>query len=189
VGIQEIEAYSSQAADTVWVEDALPAGATPASSEPWEWIGAEPAPFSGIRALRSPITAGLHQYAFTGATAALRVNPGDMLFAYAYLDPDNAPSEIMLQWQDGTDWEHRAYWGTNAIDLGVDGTDSRRYMGPLPAPGQWVRLEVPAGQVGLAGKTLTGMAFTTYGERRLDLDWMTDALLVVQYKAKTRYLR
>ena len=35
-------------------------------------------------------------------------------------------------------------------------------MGPLPAVGQWVRLEVPASQVGLENRTLTGMAFTLF---------------------------
>src|SRR5215475_4962701 len=38
-------------------------------------------------------------------------------------------------------------------------------MGPLPAAGGWVRLEVPASAVGLEGKTLNGMAFTLYGGR------------------------
>jgi hypothetical protein len=38
-------------------------------------------------------------------------------------------------------------------------------MGSLPLTGQWVRLEVPAIQVGLEGKTLNGMAFTLYGGR------------------------
>jgi hypothetical protein len=75
------------------------------------------------------------------------------------LDPANVPSEVMLQWND-VSWEHRAYWGTNSIQWGVDGTASRRYMGPVPPAGQWVRLEVPADQVGLEGKVLVGMAFT-----------------------------
>jgi hypothetical protein len=38
-------------------------------------------------------------------------------------------------------------------------------MGPLPAAGQWVRLAVPAAQVGLEGKTLNGMAYTLYDGR------------------------
>ncbi len=38
-------------------------------------------------------------------------------------------------------------------------------MGRLPASGGWVRLEVPAAQVGLAGKTVNGLAFTLYGGR------------------------
>ena len=89
---------------------------------------------------------------------------GDTLFAYVYLDPANPPSEVMLQWNDGS-WEHRAYWGANLITWGTDGTVSRRYMGPLPATGQWVRLAVPASQVGLEGHTLNGMAYTLYNGR------------------------
>jgi hypothetical protein len=38
-------------------------------------------------------------------------------------------------------------------------------MGPLPAAGQWVRLTVPAAQVGLDGHILTGMAYTLYNGR------------------------
>jgi hypothetical protein len=38
-------------------------------------------------------------------------------------------------------------------------------MGVLPATGQWVRLSVPAVQVGLEGSTIDGMAYTLYGGR------------------------
>jgi hypothetical protein len=38
-------------------------------------------------------------------------------------------------------------------------------MGAIPAAGQWVRLEVPASQVGLEGRTIKGMAFSLYGGR------------------------
>ncbi len=58
--------------------------------------------------------------------------------------------------------EHRAYWGADSVPWGTDGTDSRRYMGALPAAGGWVRLEVPAALVGLEGETVNGMAFTLY---------------------------
>src|SRR5262249_45165815 len=81
-----------------------------------------------------------------------------------YLDPSNPPAEIMLQWNPG-DWEHRAYWGANAIPSGANNTQSRWYMGSLPALGRWVRLEVPASRVGLEGATLTGMAFTLFSGR------------------------
>ena len=70
----------------------------------------------------------------------------------------------MLQWNDGA-WEHRGYWGANNIAWGVDGTASRRFMGPLPPAGQWVRLEVPADLVGLKGREVTGMAFTLWDGR------------------------
>lgn len=36
-------------------------------------------------------------------------------------------------------------------------------MGPLPAAGQWTKLRVPAAFVGLAGRTVSGMALETYG--------------------------
>ena len=76
----------------------------------------------------------------------------------------NPPSEVMLQWYDGI-WEHRVYWGANVIAWGTDGSASRRYMGALPPTGQWVRLAVPAAQVGLEGHSINGMAFTLYDGR------------------------
>ncbi len=94
----------------------------------------------------------------------MAVKSGDTLYAYSYLDPDHPPQAVMLQWNDG-DWNQRAYWGQNLINWGTNGTSSRRYMGHLPASGGWVRLEVPAAQVGLAGKTVNGLAFTLYGGR------------------------
>jgi hypothetical protein len=153
--------------DTVWVDDALPTGATAAADggDGWNWISANPAPFSGSLAHQSSLGGSEHQHFFYNATATLSVAVGDTLFAYVYLDPANPPSEVMLQWNDGS-WEHRAYWGANLIgSWGSDGTVSRRYMGALPLLGQWVRLNVPAVQVGLEGKTLNGMAFTLVGGR------------------------
>lgn len=151
--------------DVVWVEDAVPTGGvTGGDFEGWNWVNSNPTQFSGTLAHQSNVFAGLHQHFFNGATSTLAVNAGDTLYTYVYLDPANPPNELMLQWNNGT-WEHRAYWGANNIAWGVNATDSRRYMGALPALGQWVRLEVPAAQVGLEGSTLNGMAFTLHGGR------------------------
>jgi RHS repeat-associated protein len=154
------------AGDTIWVDDSPPAGATLGTEggDSWTWVSQNPSPYSGAVSHQSGIPAGVHQHYFWGATQTLQVNAGDKLYAYAYLDPTNTPSEVMLQWNDGN-WEHRAYWGANNIGWGIDGTESRRYIGPLPAAGGWVKLEVPASAVGLEGKTLNGMAFTLYGGR------------------------
>jgi Tc toxin complex TcA C-terminal TcB-binding domain/F5/8 type C domain len=183
----ELEAYGYGTAETIWLDDALPAGATPAGGTAWTWVSAGPAPGSGMRALQSAVAPGIQEYSFSGATAPLVVNPRDVFFAHVYLDPRNPPSEIMLQWYDGS-WEHRAYWGADNIARGTDGTASRRRIGPLPTVGRWVRLEVPAVQVGLENRTVTGMALLVYGERQLDLSWLTDILLVLQYQARTRYV-
>ena len=157
--------------DTVWVDEQYPLGAnayvySDSPGEQLTWVGASPAPYSGGIAAQSQNIAGFHTFYFTGATQTLSVGAGDKLFAYVYLDPLNTPSSIMLQWNDGTSFEHRAYWGANVFtNQGTNGTNSRRYMGPLPSPAQWVRLEVPASLVGLEGATLNGMAFTMYGGR------------------------
>ena len=52
------------------------------------------------------------------------------------MDVDNVPSCIMLQFFTRSGWwDHRAYWGENKINWGVDGTSSRKRMGDLPALG------------------------------------------------------
>jgi len=150
--------------DTVWIDDAVPAGAVQGGT--WEFISADPTPFSGALAHRSSRTSSVLQHFFHNAQDALLVNTGDTLFAYVYLDPTNPPSEVMLQWYfPGGGWNHRAYWGDNLINWGTDGTESRHFAGPLPATGGWVRLEVPASAVGLENTVVTGMAFTQYGGR------------------------
>jgi hypothetical protein len=183
----ELEVYGYGTTETVWLDDALPAGATATGGTGWIWTSASPTPSSGTRALQSAVQPGIQEYSFTGATTPLTVDPGDRLFAQVYLEPDNPPSEIMLQWFDGS-WEHRAYWGSDNIARGTTGTASRRYMGPVPAVGRWVRLEVPAAQVGLENRTVTGLALLVYGERRLDVSWLDDVVLVPQYRARTRYI-
>jgi hypothetical protein len=164
--------------DEVWVDDALPAGASAQGSEPWSWITDDPRPFTGSQSHTSASAVGMHQHYFEGATAQLAVGAFDVLFAMVYLDPDpaDAVSEVMLQWNDGS-WEHRAYWGDDLIPWGVDGTASRLRMGELPESGAWIRLEVPAAAVELAGRTVNGMAFTLWSGRAA---WDYAGKMVVQ---------
>jgi len=153
----------NDSSDVAWIDDDLPAGASPGGS--WNWVSTDPAPFSGDLAHQSTLAAGFHQHYFTGATAPLLVQAGDTLYAYIYLDPANPPSEVMLSWYTGGSWVHNAYWGADLINVGVNGTNSRRYMGELPPTGEWVRLEVPASAVGLESAAITGMAFSLYNGR------------------------
>ena len=152
--------------DFNWVDDILPAGGGSYSNggDGWNWVSMNPAPYSGAMAHQSNLVSGYHGHYFQNATKTMDVGIGDILFTYIYLDPVNPPLEVMLQWTNGN-WEHRAYWGSNKINLGTDSTNSRKYMGALPPTGQWVRLEVPARLIGLEKSVVNGMAFTLYDGR------------------------
>ena len=161
----EATAWPQAPGGIIWVEDSTPIGATLASDggDGWTWSGSNPAPYSGSQDQQSTAASGEHQHYFYNANQTMTVGSNDTLYAYVYLNPSNPPQEIMLQWNVGGSWEHRAYWGANDIGWGTDGTVSRQYMGALPATGGWIRLAVPASAVGLGGTTVSGMAFTLYG--------------------------
>ena len=150
-----------QRADFVWIDDAVPQGASPQGDGPWEFVTRPDHPVaSGQSSLR--ITAqGLKQRFFDNAGRKLKVGEGDTLFAQVFLDPLNPPKEIMLQWHTAGAWSHRAYWGQNVIGWGKDGTPERLRIGDLPPSGKWVRLEVEVKKLGLApGTLIDGWAFT-----------------------------
>jgi uncharacterized repeat protein (TIGR01451 family) len=150
---------------SIWFDDQFPAGAVESTGDgAWSFVNSNPAPFSGNRAYQSDIKAGSHQHFFTSATSTLTVNTGDILTTHVFLDPANMPRQVLLQWNHGT-WDHRAYWGENLIGFSGDGSDRKRYMGPLPAAGQWVRLDVPAVLVGLENRVVSGMAFSLFDGR------------------------
>jgi len=149
----------------IWVDDSLPAGAAGGGDggDSWNWVSAGPAPESGALSARTIVAAGLHDLWFTGATGTMQVNAGDTLFAWVYLATASTPSEIMLAWNDGSSWEHRAYWGSNTMTDGTNGTAGRYYAGTLPAPGAWAKLSVSASAVGLQGSGVSGMSLSLFG--------------------------
>lgn len=142
----------------VWIEDAIPPGATP-SNQPWKFAGDPQPVFSGTLS-NELVASGLKQNVFEKAPTPLVVAEGDSLFCYVYPDPKNPPKQLMLQFFSGG-WEHRAYWGENLIPWGTDKTPSRHFAGALPKPGEWTRLEISAADVGLTpGSAITGWACT-----------------------------
>jgi hypothetical protein len=159
--------YQANSPVQTWIDDALPAGAATGSDggDSWNWIATNPAPESGQLAAQTINAAGLHEIWFTGATGTMQVGTGDTLNAWVYLDPANPPAEIMIGWNDGSSWEHRAYWGANDITYGSSGTVSRYAAGALPATGQWVKLSIPASAVGLEGATVSGLDLSLYNGR------------------------
>ncbi len=173
--------------DTLWFDDELPGAG---GGQGFDWVDSPV--HSGTRAMARR-GEGLHQHFVEMAGQKLRVGDGDVLFAHVWIDPANPPREIMLQWfGDGRGWEHRAFWGEDVIGWGQPDTVSRHRVGDLPATGRYVRLAVPARDVGfLPGAVVDGMAFTLHGGRAVfdaagiesavpqeaeDIVWIDDAL-------------
>ena len=191
-----------KAEDYVWIEDELPRGAKADGNEgnrSWKWMGKpdEHPVFSGKRSTRRTAR-GLSQHFFTGATEPLPISSGSALFAYAYLDPENPPETLQLQFNDGS-WDHRAYWGADKGHGAGRNDTSNLCMGDLPEAGQWIRLEVAADAVGLEpGAKLNGWAFTqfsgtVYWDRAgivsvapLAPDQLTSLSLWEQYRARAK---
>ena len=145
--------------ERTWFQERLPEGAK--TQGPWNW---------DLRLLARPVhteppAANFHQHEFTGAS--FPVHPGENLFTYVYLKPDELPEMIAVKWHDGSGWEHRAYWGADKLpnENVKPGTPGRWHVGALPKAGEWVRLEVPAKLMDLEGKGVRGMSFGQIGGR------------------------
>ena len=69
------------------------------------------------RAVIDPDCEGSEPALLLSGKDAIEDCQGDVFFCYVYLDARNPPTEIMLQFNDGS-WEHRAYWGADSIDWG-----------------------------------------------------------------------
>lgn len=151
--------------ESVWLDDEFPAGTMTAVGAPLQYIDAsEASPVaSGKKAVKRK-EGGLAQDVWENATAPLLIPNNAKFFAYVWLDPNDPPKSIMLQY-NRTGWQHRAVWGDyEIIPWGAANTTERVGMGGLPELGKWVRLEFPADKVGInAGDLLTGFAVTQHG--------------------------
>jgi hypothetical protein len=155
----------AQEIETVWIEDSAPGGGEFKASpgEPTQWVEVETGRvFSGRRALRRQAK-GLAQDVFEQNDAMLEVPVEGKFFAHVFLEPNDLPKTIMLQFNKGG-WLHRAVWGDyDAIQWGTPNTTERVNMGALPEAGKWVRLEVEAAKIGLqAGDKIGGVACTQF---------------------------
>jgi hypothetical protein len=155
---------TTQPVDLVWVEDSVPPGATMQGLWVWAPKTAQPV-FSGKLShtdgqTTEPIAT---QHLFHGAR--FEVEPKDVLFTYVFIDPEAAPSEIMMQFHTGGDWK-RVFWGADEIKF-----KPVTNLGALPAKGKWVKLEIPAAKVGIdklsviAGISFDQMPGTVYWDK------------------------
>jgi len=150
--------------DTIWFDDAFPSQAKVESvGGPTTWVaGDEGAVFSGQRALRRKAK-DLGQDFFTSGVS-FEIPPNGKISVRCFIDPDDEPKAVMLQFYVGG-WNHRGVWGLEgAIPFGQVRTPQNVRVGELPKPGEWVRLEVAAEKLGLKpGMKVTGFAFTQFG--------------------------
>ena len=106
-------------------------------------------------------------HSFHSAATSFDVHVGDVLFAEVFVEADQPTEELMLQFHDGQNWERRAFWGADKIDFGQSHTASRRRAGDLPNPGGWARLEIPARELDLEGRSIRGVNFTQFNGKAL----------------------
>ncbi len=152
-----------QTSETVWFEDSFPPKAhVEAAGAPTTFVTTEQGPvFSGTRALKRT-GKGVVQDFFTGG-ATFTIPANGKFSVECYIDPADKPKSVMLQFFVG-DWNHRAVWGEEgAIPFGKVRTTEHVYLGAMPEPGKWGRLEFAAEKVGLKpGMKVTGYAFTQF---------------------------
>jgi hypothetical protein len=143
---------------TRWlVQDAVPQGSWEFGNWNWDWsqkfrrTHGEPAQNHETRH-------GL------GINPPVVIRADDVFVTYVLVDPMKIPNQILIEMNDGNTWEHRAYWGVNKLNKsGKDEAPANLRLGEMPKPGEWVRLEIPAKAIGVAGKTIRELAFCTFG--------------------------
>jgi hypothetical protein len=151
--------------ESAWFDDKLPEGAKPQGDgpDPWKFVSSPQHPVHSGENSSVRTGSGLTQHFFSDANPKLTVGTPARLFAYVYLDPENPPETVQLQFNDGS-WNHRAYWGADKAHGAGQKGPANFHMGDLPEVGKWVRLEVDAGSVGLKPESqLNGWAFTQFG--------------------------
>ncbi|MDZ4289821.1 MAG: PSD1 and planctomycete cytochrome C domain-containing protein [Prosthecobacter sp.] len=152
-----------QTSEVVWFEDGFPAGVKPGSSgAPTTLVTKDKGKvFSGAAALKRTATGVAQDFFSSGASFDIPAN--GKITAQCYIEPENEPKAIMIQFFVGG-WNHRAVWGEEgAIPFGKVRTPERVTMGGLPKTGEWVKLEIPIEKVGLKpGMKVTGYAFTQF---------------------------
>jgi RHS repeat-associated protein len=144
-----------------WIAGNLPQGAK--ADGDWRWSET-----TDPRGARTHISdgAGTDTHVVFASTGDWYFGAGDRLVQYVKLDAQSPPRQIVLQiYGDGRDGEHRLTLGEKVIDLGA-GPDARLVdLGEAADRGEWLRVSVPAEQLGLVGRRIEGFAFISEGGR------------------------
>ncbi len=134
------------------VENALELGGV------WDWIEDPSAP-SGQAHVGGDSGPPVHYSLFESGT---KVQPGDNIIQYFWLDPGAPPAQVVLQvYDDFLSGAHRIALGEDLIPFEDAAGFGSVSGGGLPEAGQWMRLRVPVEEIGMDGRTITGLAFYT----------------------------
>lgn len=145
-----------------WIDDAEDAKRLGAKD--WKFVDKQThVPHSGDQSRKQSAEA-LVQHTITTKPSDISMDLSSRLYTWVYLDPENPPSALMLQVNDG-DWDQRIVFGSDEIEYGRRDEDWNGYRrgGPLPPVGQWHKLEFRASDLGLNSTSrIAGMAFTQF---------------------------
>jgi hypothetical protein len=142
--------------DTLWLNDALPSGASWIDSTGISWD--ESRKISSLRSIRI-IEQDLSIHPRIDISNPM---PPGFIIVWAYLDPDHPPISFWLEFKDENLWEHRIYWGQNKCPFGKNGTSSRAYGGALPTCGCWTPLIFHTSSLELGA--ISGIGFGIEGD-------------------------
>jgi hypothetical protein len=118
--------------ETVWIDDAFPAGAT--AYGVFSWISTNPAPASGSLARRA---SSQHSYLVPWSAGILRFPSGKVLWQDIYIDPLDPPALVGVRLPGYAGW-NTVYWGDRSRIPSYE-----TWLGPMPERGGWHQIAVP----------------------------------------------
>ncbi|MFN5850940.1 MAG: PSD1 and planctomycete cytochrome C domain-containing protein [Pirellulaceae bacterium] len=149
----------------LWLDEGfIEGGKLTAAGAPLQITDASQGPvFAGGKSVKRK-EGGLGQDVWESTGRVLKLPQEPVFTAQVWIDPNDLPKAIMLQYFKGG-WNHRAVWGDyEIIPWGAPQTPERFAMGGLPEAGKWIELKIPADKLGLkAGDEITGFAVTQHG--------------------------
>lgn len=153
---QPTDPYPSQ--DWVWFDDELLYGATLQNGYwgPPSWVTTQAV--SGTKSLSFSYAGSRHYESYINNLNHW-TSFNEEFFVYVLINPCAPPREIKFVWWDVYGQAGGAYWG-EALTGGESGY---KYMGAIPAAGQWVRLAVPTHDLMMEDRIISRMALVQHG--------------------------
>lgn len=148
-------------AETVWIDDGLPANAKTEGTWVWDAVTFS----SGAKSHGHPPSSGLTSHGFTAEPVTL--SETGMITQQVWLDPKDPPKGIMLKFKLTSAEEVGVYWEAEEEVFNPGEEEEVWYYGLLPELGKWSSLEVLAEDLGLEGEKITGISFVTFDGRVL----------------------